>query len=62
MTLERMIKLLVLHQIKLEFHDNSYFKKWLEENYDVDEIDCDYIPLLEEFLTDYALDKTEKSD
>lgn len=41
---------------------HSSFPDWLEDNYDIEKLDSDYIPLLEEFLNEYALNKTEKSE
>ena len=41
---------------------HSDFPNWLEDNYDLEELDNDYFPLLEEFLNKYALNKTEKSE
>lgn len=40
----------------------SKFPKWIEENYDLNKLDNEYIPLLMEYLNDYALDNTEKSE
>ena len=81
------IKLIVLHQIKVQYQLDtltnklrshflvgvnpnlidcvfpySEFPNWLEENYDLNKLDNDYIPLLRKFLKEYALDKAEKSE
>lgn len=63
MTVERTLKLIALQLIKTEYHNgNIHFKKFIEENCNLEKLDNDYIPLLKEFLTDYAINNTEKSD
>ena len=63
MTIERMLKLCILQLLKREFlEEDTEFTDFLKENYNLDKIDDDYIPLMMEFLTDYALNKTEKSE
>lgn len=82
------LKLIILHQIKIQYQlddlsnklrkhflrgvedssvidcviPHSEFPNWLEENYDLEKLDNDYIPLLRKFLKEYALDNTEKSE
>ena len=41
---------------------HSDFPEWLKNNYNLEKLDDDYFPLLEEFLNEYALNKTEKSE
>ena len=62
MTLERMVKLSILQQLETNGAVRPKFADWLAERYDLIKINEDYFPLLEEFLTDYALNNTEKSD
>ena len=62
MTLERMLRLVILQIIKAEYFINDNFAEWLKSSYNLEKIDEEYIPLLKEFLNDYALNKTEKSD
>ena len=63
MTIERMLKLCILQLLKREFlEEDTKFTDFLKGNYNLDKIDDDYIPLMMEFLIDYALNKTEKSE
>lgn len=41
---------------------NRKFSEHLSNNYDMDKFNKRYRELLDEFLNDYALNKTEKSD
>ena len=54
MTLERMLKLAILQLIKTEYLNSTMFGRYIEESYDLEKLDNDYIPLLEEFLNEYA--------
>ena len=59
---ERMQELLILMIIENNAKINSELNDCLNEYYDIDKINRRYSFLLMEFLTPYALDKTEKSD
>ena len=65
MEIKELLKLTILQLIKLEYNfspKHSGFADWLEEHFDLEKLDDDYIPLLDRFLNEYALNKTEKSE
>lgn len=59
---EKMQELLILMMIENNAKINSELNEYLNKYYDIDKINERYSFLLMEFLTPYALDKTEKSD
>lgn len=61
MVIEKRVKLdILLNLITLSYKDE--WKEYLSNNYDVDKMNKDLFILLDEFLNDYALNNTEKSD
>jgi len=58
MVIEKRVKLDIL--LALSYKDE--WKEYLSNNYDVDKMNKDLFILLDEFLNDYALNNTEKSD
>ena len=61
MVIETRVKLdILLNLITLSYKDE--WKEYLSNNYDVDKMNKDLLILLDEFLNDYALNNTEKSD
>ena len=52
---ERMIKTLVLAKVFEQMEYNQEYKKFIQENYDVDKMYSDYSILGEDFLREYAL-------
>ena len=62
MTVERMLELLVLTKICDDYQKDKLYSTFLDNNYDVKKLGDRYNELGREFLNDYALDKTEKSD
>ena len=60
MKLGKLLRLNVLISLN-NILTNCGFPEWLND-YDLKKLDDDYIPLLKEFLTPYALNKTEKSE
>jgi hypothetical protein len=59
---EKMLELLILGDIFKQYDEDTMYKKFIDTNYDIDKLDNRYFELGKEFLTPYALDKTEKSD
>lgn len=59
---EKMLELLVFLNIESVTEINPNLDNWLSENYDTQKINRRYLTLINEFLTDYALNKTEKSE
>lgn len=62
MLLEYMCEFNIMLQLaKLAKEDNN-FATFLCKKYDINKFNLRYTKLLDEFLTEYALNKTEKSD
>ena len=59
---EKMLELLILSLISTDYHESTIYAAYLDENYNVDKLLNRYNELGKEFLTPYALTKTEKSD
>lgn len=57
-----MLELLLLREILYDYNVNKFYTEFLDDNYDVEKIDSRYLELGKEFLNDYALDNTEKSE
>ena len=62
MTVERKLELLVLKELLKDYHEYSEYKLYLDEYFNVSKIKDRYMELGKEFINDYAIDKTEKSD
>jgi len=62
MTVERKLELLVLKELLEDYHGYSEYKQYLDKYFNVSKIKDRYMELGKEFLNDYAIDKTEKSD
>ena len=62
MIVERKVELLILEKILTCYDNNSDYKEYLNNNYDVSKMENRYAELGKEFLNEYALNKTEKSD
>lgn len=56
-----MLELLILQDILNTYDNSNTYKRYLDDNYNINAIEKRYIILGEEFLNDYALNKTEKS-
>lgn len=59
---ERIQELTVLLLIENKCNKDKEFNNYLLEKYDTDKVNLRYKELLDDFLNDYALNKTEKSD
>lgn len=57
-----LIKLLLLHHLSTTYKTNHAFRDYINEFYDSKKINDTYIDLLENFLNEYALSNTEKSE
>lgn len=57
-----MLELLVLTKVCDDYQKDKLYSTFLDNNYDMKKLGDRYIKLGREFLNDYALDKTEKSD
>jgi hypothetical protein len=59
---ERMLELIILNEIADKYNNDSYFSAFLDTDYNIEKLNDRYMILTKEFLNDYALNKTEKSD
>ncbi len=59
---EKMLELLILNQICVDYNDNKIYADYLDKNYDMQKLGDRYDELGKEFLNDYAIDNPEKSD
>ena len=62
MIIERKLDILILKEILKDYAEDVTYADFLDTNYDVSKIQKRYLELGKEFLNDYALNKTEKSD
>ena len=62
MIVEKMLELLLLQEILYDYNVDEFYKEFLDDNYDVEKINSRYLELGKEFLNDYALNNTEKSE
>ncbi len=62
MTIERQLEFLILKIILEDYDKGLIDRESLDENYNTSKMENRYIELEKEFLNDYALNKTEKSD
>jgi len=62
MTKERMLELLILIRICDDYWKDDNYATYLDKHYDMQKLGDRYDELGKEFLNDYALNKTEKSD
>ena len=62
MTIERMLELSILRFIFTDYDKNEDYRYFLNKRYNIEKMQSRYDELGKEFLNDYALDKTEKSD
>lgn len=59
---ERMLELVLLQEIFYVYNNDIEYNQFLSKHYNVEKINERYLELGKEFLNEYALDKTEKSD
>lgn len=59
---EKMLELLILKEILNDLDNDVLYRDYIVMNYNLSKIENRYDELGKEFLTDYALNKTEKSD
>lgn len=57
-----MLELLILNLICTGYWKDDSYADYLNKNYDIQKLVDRYVELGKEFLTPYALTKTEKSD
>lgn len=57
-----LLELSIFMNLELCTSKNNELNEWIIENYDDKKINKRYFTLIKEFLNDYALNTTEKSD
>ena len=62
MITEKIVELLLLQFIFTDYKAEKEYRYYLENNYDVDKLQERYLALGKEYLQQYALNKTEKSE
>lgn len=62
MIVEKLVELILLQHIFYDYSVDKEYSDFLEDNYDVDKMQERYLTLGKEFLQQYALNKTEKSE
>lgn len=62
MELKDLLRLSIFISLNQLVQSNDNTEEWLLKHYDTEKIDEDFLPLLEEFLQPYALNKAEKSE
>ena len=59
---EKMLELLILYRICDDYWKDDSYATYLDKHYDMQKLGDRYDKLGKEFLNDYALNKTEKSE
>ena len=62
MTTEKMLELMLLQEIFYSFNNDIEYNEFLSKNYNIEKINDRFLELGKEYLQQYALNKTEKSD
>lgn len=62
MTTNKMLELLLLCKVLEDYDKDDVYREFVRENYDSYKIQNRYTELGKEFLNEYALNKTEKSE
>lgn len=62
MNTNKMLELLILTQVLSDYNDDSIYADYLNKNYNMQKLGDRYNKLGIEFLNEYALNKTEKSE
>lgn len=59
---ETMLELIILDKICRDYWEDNTYATYLDNHYNMQKLGDRYSELGKEFLSDYALNKTEKSD
>lgn len=62
MIVERLLELIVLKDLLRDYTKDKEYADFLNKEYNVQKIEDRFLELGKEFLNDYALNKTEKSE
>lgn len=62
MIVERLLELIILKDVLKDYTKDEEYANFLDKKYDVQKMENRFLELGKEFLNDYALNKTEKSE
>ena len=62
MIIEKLLELIVLKDLLRDYAKDKEYANFLDEEYDVQKMENRFLELGKEFLNEYALNKTEKSE
>jgi hypothetical protein len=62
MTVERLLELIILKDLLRDYTKDKEYANFLDEEYNVQKMENRFLELGKEFLNEYALNKTEKSE
>jgi hypothetical protein len=62
MIIEKLLELIVLKDLLRDYTKDKEYANFLDEEYNVQKMENRFLELGKEFLNDYALNKTEKSE
>ena len=62
MITEKLLELIVLKDLLRDYNKDKEYANFLDEEYNVQKMENRFLELGEEFLNEYALNKTEKSE
>lgn len=62
MIVEKLLELIVLKDLLRDYIKDKEYADFLDKEYDVQKMQNRFLELGEEFLNEYALNKTEKSE
>jgi hypothetical protein len=62
MIIEKLLELIVLKDLLRDYAKDKEYANFLDEEYNVQKMENRFLELGKEFLNEYALNKTEKSE
>lgn len=62
MAIEKLLELIVLKDVLRDYTKDKEYADFLDEEYNVQKMENRFLELGKEFLNEYALNKTEKSE
>ena len=62
MIIEKLLELIVLKDLLRDYSKDKEYANFLDEEYNVQKMENRFLELGKEFLNEYALNKTEKSE
>lgn len=62
MIVEKLLELIILKDVFRDYAKDEEYADFLDKKYNIQKMENRFLELGEEFLNDYALNKTEKSE